>query len=133
MHPKYLDGIGLVALWRESLLAQKVLQGKTKGYTSHPQLIPFKQHPFPLNAISDYLMEVWRESKKRGYDFDESKIGAKNRTVKIAVTPDELRFELDWLRSKLRIRNPALYRKLLGVKKPECHPSFKITKIRNLR
>ena len=126
IHPKYLDSVGLVALWRESLLAQKVLQGKTKGYTNHPQLIRFKQHPSPLNAISGYLMEVWKESKKRRYNFDQSKIRARSRVVKITVTSDELRYELDWLKSKLRIRNPAIYRKLLGIKKPECHSSFKI-------
>ena len=32
IHPKYLGTKGLVALWREALLAQKVLQGNTKGY-----------------------------------------------------------------------------------------------------
>jgi hypothetical protein len=31
IHPKYLDATGLVALWREALLAQKVLKGKTKA------------------------------------------------------------------------------------------------------
>jgi hypothetical protein len=28
----------LVAVWREGLLAQAVLQGKTNGYKNHPQL-----------------------------------------------------------------------------------------------
>nr|WP_243687290.1 pyrimidine dimer DNA glycosylase/endonuclease V [Methanobacterium formicicum] len=42
LHPKYLDVKGLVALWREGLLARAVLKGKTKGYTNHPQLIRFK-------------------------------------------------------------------------------------------
>lgn len=27
LHPSYLDAVGLVALWREGLLARKVLQG----------------------------------------------------------------------------------------------------------
>ena len=36
IHPKYLDAKGLVALWREALLAQKVLDGKTEGYKNHP-------------------------------------------------------------------------------------------------
>jgi hypothetical protein len=31
LHPKYLDARGLVALWREALLAQKVLRGATRG------------------------------------------------------------------------------------------------------
>jgi len=32
IHPKYLDAKGLVALWRETLLAKHVLEGKTPGY-----------------------------------------------------------------------------------------------------
>ncbi|HWP85543.1 MAG TPA: pyrimidine dimer DNA glycosylase/endonuclease V, partial [Terriglobia bacterium] len=32
LHPSLLDSKGLVALWREALLAQKVLRGETKGY-----------------------------------------------------------------------------------------------------
>ncbi len=43
LHPKYLDRQGLLAVWREGLLAQKVLQGKTKGYKNHPQLKRFQQ------------------------------------------------------------------------------------------
>ena len=38
IHPRYLDSMGLVALWREALLAQAVLRGETKGYKFHPQL-----------------------------------------------------------------------------------------------
>ncbi|HKX52383.1 MAG TPA: pyrimidine dimer DNA glycosylase/endonuclease V [Nitrosospira sp.] len=34
LHPRYLDTKGLVAAWREALLAQKVLSGLTSGYTS---------------------------------------------------------------------------------------------------
>jgi hypothetical protein len=36
IHPEYLDAKGLVALWREALLAQNVLQCNTKGYKKHP-------------------------------------------------------------------------------------------------
>ncbi|MBU0535398.1 MAG: pyrimidine dimer DNA glycosylase/endonuclease V, partial [Nanoarchaeota archaeon] len=70
IHPKYLDSKGLVALWREALLARKVLQGKTKGYKSHPQLIRFREFPEPIKAINTYLYQVWKESCKRGYCFD---------------------------------------------------------------
>ena len=45
LHPKYLDAQGLVALWREALLAQAVLKGQTRGYTNHPQLNRFKVAP----------------------------------------------------------------------------------------
>jgi len=41
LHPKYLDAKGLVALWRDALLARHVLQGKTTGYKNHPQLNRF--------------------------------------------------------------------------------------------
>jgi len=52
---EYLDSKGIVALWREALLAKKVLEGKTKGYRNHPQLIRFKEQPDPLSAINAYL------------------------------------------------------------------------------
>ena len=32
LHPRCLDAKGLVALWREGLLAQEVLRGKTRDY-----------------------------------------------------------------------------------------------------
>jgi hypothetical protein len=65
IHPNYLDGIGLVALWSESLLARKVLKGKTKGYRHHPQLRRFRDHPDPQGAIASYLNDVWNESRIR--------------------------------------------------------------------
>src|SRR5579862_5032823 len=74
LHPKYLDAKGLVALWREALLAQKVLRGKTKGYRHHPQLARFKAHENPVVALAAYLREVHKEAKRRGYAFDGSKI-----------------------------------------------------------
>jgi hypothetical protein len=126
IHPKYLDSIGLVALWRESLLAQKVLQGKTKGYKSHPELNRFKVNPFPLKAISAYLNEIWKESNRRGYHFDRSKIRLKCRVVKVPITPDELKREFDWLCVKLKKRNPQKWKEFLSVKKLECNPCFRI-------
>ena len=62
LHPGYLDSQGLVALWREALLAQKVLAGKTRGYKNHPQLERFKAHPHPPQAIAAYLVSVWEEA-----------------------------------------------------------------------
>lgn len=41
---KYLDAKGLVALWREALLAKNVLAGLIKGYKNHPQLDRFYAH-----------------------------------------------------------------------------------------
>lgn len=55
LHPSLLDRRALVACWRETLLAQKVLRGLTRGYTNHPQLIRFRAHPQPLGAVATYL------------------------------------------------------------------------------
>ena len=58
LHPKYLDAQGLVALWREGLLARAVLRGMTKGYRHHPQLQRFRAHASPRAAINLYLEGV---------------------------------------------------------------------------
>lgn len=55
VHPRYLGAKGLVAAWREALLAQKVLAGRTRGYRAHPQLRRFQAHPWPPGAIAAFL------------------------------------------------------------------------------
>ena len=124
LHPKYLDAQGLVALWREALLAQKVLQGKTKGYQHHPQLARFRSHPRPAAAIATYLRAVHAESLRRGYSFDATKIGVQRTTRRIACTRGQLLYEWEHLRNKLRKRNPSLYRELLPRALSEPHPLF---------
>jgi len=61
IHPKYLDTKGLVALWRENLLAKNVLEHNTRGYKNHPQLIRSKNSGTPLQAINHYLAAVYQE------------------------------------------------------------------------
>jgi hypothetical protein len=75
LHPKYLDARGLVALWREALLAQKVLRGATRGYKHHPQLIRFAGTQNPSAALAAYLKAVHYEAVERDYKFDARKIG----------------------------------------------------------
>ena len=101
LHPKYLDRQGLVAVWREGLLAQAVLRGTTKGYKNHPQLDRFKTHPKPLMAIAYYLYEVSEEATRRGYIFDTSKIGLTGNTPAIQTTSGQLEFENRHLLNKL--------------------------------
>lgn len=79
VHPSLLDGRGLVAVWREALLAQKVLQGKTKGYRHHPQLQRFQQSKNPMAAIQTYLWGIHDEAVGRGYVFDASRITGRTR------------------------------------------------------
>jgi hypothetical protein len=126
IHPKYLDVVGLVALWRESLLAQKVLKEETKAYKNHPQLKRFRMHAHPQRAIAAYLMTVWQESKNRGCHFDKGKIGTTDTTKRIPVTRGQLRYEFDRLRDKLRRRDPHRYQQLQSVKELDCNPCFKV-------
>jgi len=126
LHPKYLDPQGLVALWREALLAQKVLAGKTRGYKHHPQLERFKACSAPQAAIAAYLSGVWEESCRRGYCFDLKKIGKKRASKKIPVTSGQLKYEFKWLCAKLKKRSPAQYRALSSLKKIQPHPFFRV-------
>jgi hypothetical protein len=126
IHPKYLDAKGLVALWRESLLAQKVMKGETKGYRHHPQLKRFMANPDPQGAIASYLKDIWNESSLRGYDFDREKIGEVSLIDKIPVTRGQLLFEFDRLCNKLKIRNFKKFQELISMKEIECHPIFEV-------
>jgi hypothetical protein len=112
LHPSALDRMGLLALWREGLLAQKVLLGQTTGYRSHPQLERFRNSRSPVAAISTYLWAVVDEAKARGYDFNASKIAMRRSSISIPVTEGQLDFERDHLTRKLRIRDRAKLRKL---------------------
>lgn len=106
LHPSLLDRAGLVALWREALLAQKVLAGATKGYRHHPQLDRFRQTRNPTRAIGIYLWSVADEAKERGYHFDVSRIAMPRGMVSIPVTKGQLEYELTHLQQKLRQRDP---------------------------
>jgi hypothetical protein len=126
LHPRYLDSRGLVALWREALLAQKVLAGATRGYRSHPQLLRFAAQPEPGAAIAAYLREVAREATRRGYRFDESKIGDGGEGMELEATSGQLLQEWEHLLAKLRSRAPAVALEHAGVDAPEAHPLFRI-------
>jgi hypothetical protein len=125
LHPRHLDAKGLVALWRETLLAQKVLRGETKGYRHHPQLQRFRAHPEPLAAIATYLRAVQQEAARRGYRFDASKIGPHTTRKKIAVTQGQVAYELAHLRSKLQVRDVEALARLQACVSPALHPLFR--------
>jgi hypothetical protein len=125
LHPKYLDAKGLVALWRETLLAKNVLQGKTKGYKNHPQLIRFKNAVDPLVAINLYLEEVYHESLERGYNFNKNKFTEiEGNQLKLSVTKGQIDYEWQHLLKKLKIRDLNRYEKLRNINKIEIHPIF---------
>ena len=126
LHPKYLDAQGLVALWREALLAREVLRGRTAGYRHHPQLIRFRQCAAPRSAINAYLALVHQEAEARGYHFDRSKLARVASAPRMIVADGQLRYEWSWLLGKLRRRSPAVYRLHRKVRLPAAHPSFEI-------
>jgi hypothetical protein len=117
LHPKYLDARGLVALWREGLLAQAVLAGRTKGYRRHPQLERFRGAASPRAAIAAYLRAVIAEADARGYAFDASKISKRRFAGKLAVTSGQLKFEWAHLQRKLAVRDPAWAKTLGNVRR----------------
>lgn len=126
IHPKHLDAKGLVALWREALLAQKVLRGATRGYKHHPQLTRFRATANPPAALAGYLHVVYEEATKRGYEFNASKIGRCRFRGKISETRGQLLYEWAHLRRKLKRRDPERYRESLKVKRPAAHPLFRL-------
>lgn len=126
LHPKYLDSRGLVSLWREGLLAQAVLNGKTTGYRHHPQLDRFRERPSPVGAIAEYLRAVYKESQARGYQFNRDKINRKRDLGAAIVTRDQLLYEWDHLVEKVAGRDQLWAERLSAVIRPRSHPFFRV-------
>ena len=126
LHPRYLDTLGLVALWREALLAQAVIRGETRGYRHHPQLWRFRDSSFPRSSINAYLSGVYAEATIRGYNFDRSKLGRVGARPRLTATRDQLLFEWAWLLQKLRVRDMARYQSHHRIVVPDAHPLFDI-------
>ncbi len=126
LHPQYLDSKGLVALWRETLLAKHVLEGKTKGYKNHPQLLRFKNTKNPLGYINRYLSMVYKESVKRGFYFDKSKFEAINFDSKLTVSTGQINFEMQHLLKKLKIRDKKLFEKYKNISQIQPNAIFTI-------
>jgi Pyrimidine dimer DNA glycosylase len=134
LHPKYLDSKGLVAAWREALLAQKVLAGATKGYRHHPQLIRFQSHASPLGAIAAFLRGLLAEAQNRGYHFDASKIPPLSVLPSLPCHPPDpivetrgqLQHEWKHLKRKLQTRAPDVLGLFRLVRSPDPHPLFRI-------
>ncbi|WP_072314642.1 pyrimidine dimer DNA glycosylase/endonuclease V [Agrococcus sp. Marseille-P2731] len=125
LHPEMLDRQGLTAAWREALLAQAVLAGRTRGYTRHPQLERFREQADPVRAIGAYLEVIADAAAARGYRFDRERIDSAGRAAlgavqRIPVTDGQLSFELAHLRAKLAVRSPDATVPL----EPVVHPLF---------
>ena len=128
LHPSLLDRQALVAGWREALLAQRVLQGLTRGYTRHPQLERLRSSPDPLAAVTAYLCGLADEADARGYRFDRTRISRTTTTtapaLSLPVTEGQLDYEFRLLRAKVRERSPEWMPALEDCTRPDPHPLF---------
>lgn len=127
--PDYLDRQGLTACWREALLAQAVLAGRTKGYRNHPQLVRFRATPDPLAAVGAYLAAVADEATDRGYSYDRGRIldapgDGRPPVPRIPVTDGQLEVERAHLLAKLRVRTPERAGALAATDAVRTHPLF---------
>lgn len=122
----YLDSKGLVALWREGLLAKAVLSGHTKGYRNHPQLERFRKHPNPKMAINAYLWEVYNEAKQRGYNFNYKKLESIQKCEQIPISTGQLFYEFEHLQRKLTKRDNKKYHQNLAVREVIANPIMNI-------
>jgi hypothetical protein len=128
IHPKYLDPIGLVALWREALLARSVIYGKTKGYKNHPQLARFYLSKNQKRSINDYLFIIYLEAKKRGYKFNRHGLYKNDVIHRIQITSGQLLFETSHLKYKLHKRNQNYFMAINKIKRLSPHPLFRVVK-----
>jgi hypothetical protein len=126
VHPRHLDARGLVALWREGLLARAVLRGATRGYRRHPQLQRFRERADPLAALDCYLSRVLDESRSRGYRFDATKIRYRRcRRGHARVPAGQLAHEWKHLLAKLAARDRPKWR-AERRRRPEAHGCFRV-------
>lgn len=125
LHPRHLDSRGLVALWREGLLARAVIFNKARGYRHHPQLIRFLRCGDPRRAIDAYLFVVLQEAKRRGFHFDGRKIRRAVLARKIPVRRGQVAYERSHLLVKLLQRDPEAARKLRRTLRPKINNVFK--------
>ena len=126
LHPKYLDSKGLVALWREGLLARRVLSGETRGYRNHPQLLRFRAARAPLATMDAYLHVVASEASARGYRFDRTKLGEDSPVPVLAVSRGQVEYERRHMLSKLERRDPARCAPLEAAETPDVSPLFEV-------
>ncbi|MDA4893524.1 pyrimidine dimer DNA glycosylase/endonuclease V [Streptomyces sp. MS2A] len=126
LHPRYLDRAGLVAGWREALLAQAVILAPERGYARHPQLLRFRRAEDPLAAIGDFLSVLADEADRRGYRFARERIRATGSAAELSVTTGQIAYEWGHLRTKLQTRSPEVWERWRTIETPDPHPCFAV-------
>lgn len=126
IHPTFLDNEGLHGLWREGLLAQKIIEDPTHGRSNNPQIARFRNHVSPISILGAYLWTVGHEGMERGFKYNVARIEdppmlgsimvpkGSSGDPRIPVTEEQIRFEFDHLFSKLEERDPVSLEKILN-------------------
>ncbi|WP_338748632.1 pyrimidine dimer DNA glycosylase/endonuclease V [Janibacter alittae] len=126
LHPAQLDRAALVSGWREGLLAQAVLLGRTKGYTRHPQLVRFRELDDPVVGVGTWLLGLAEEADRRGYRFDRARVvSTPDPALRMIVTDGQLELEWRHLLAKCRQRSPE-WATGLWAGPPRAHPVFDV-------
>lgn len=127
LDPSQLDRRALVAGWREGLLAQKVLDGGTRGYTNHPQLQRFRATADPIASITTYLHALADGADARGYSFDRSRVlRPADLSLRMTVTAGQVDYEWQHLLAKVQAREPEWLAQHLDGETPRPHPLFDV-------
>jgi hypothetical protein len=121
LHPSLLGTRYLVAVWREGLLAKKVLEGNTKGYKNHSQLTRFRNTDNPIAYIHSYLWSISDYANGvMGYNFNQGKLDTQyQHTGSMEVTSEQVRYEYKHLCRKNNVESV-----LIGSEVPIVHPLF---------
>lgn len=131
IHPRYLDRQGLASAWREGLLAQAVLAGRTSGYTRHPQLVRFREVSDPLGAVGGYLSGLHTEATARGYRYDLTRVDQPDPDGRwagaIEVGARQVAYEWAHLMGKLAGRSPEVAQRWQAEEpgRVQVHPLFR--------
>jgi len=90
------------------------LENKTNGYKNHPQLERFKNTKFPIETINQYLSIIYNEAINRNYIFNKDKIDWNFNPIKIPVTKEQFKYEIEHLLNKLKTRDNQKYKNLVN-------------------
>ncbi len=126
LDPALLDRAALVSGWREGLLAQAVLLGRTKGYTRHPQLERFRDLDDPVTGVTTWLAGLAEEADRRGYRFDRSRMAREgDPTMRMELTAGQMDLEWQHLLAKCDGRSPQWASDIRALG-PAAHPLFDV-------
>lgn len=129
LHPKYFDKQGLMSLWREGLAVQKMLAEDASLQKPVPMFEEFKKSSNPIKAIGSYLSMVASEGARQGYKLNHERILCPNFDAEfIEIKPEQIIFEMDFLKSKLKQRDVKKYYETAQASSIDVNPVFSFSK-----